>query len=81
MDMSKAFDTLDHSILIAKLRYYGLQTDAANLLQSYLENRDQYVDYGGVESKHELVRTGIDPARLSTWSTSFHHIYKRQFSE
>jgi hypothetical protein len=46
MDLSKAFDTLNHSILITKLRYYGLQTDAANLLRSYLTNREQYVDYG-----------------------------------
>jgi hypothetical protein len=59
IDLSKAFDTLDHSILIAKQRYYGLQTDAANLLRSYLTNREQYVDYGGVESKRELVRTGV----------------------
>jgi hypothetical protein len=58
MDLSKAFDTLDHSILITKLRYYRLQTDAANLLRSYLTNREQYVDYG-VESKRELVRTGV----------------------
>jgi hypothetical protein len=62
MDLSKAFDTLDHSILIAKLRYYGLQTDAANLLRSHLTNREQYVDYGGIESKREL------------WSTFFYHI-------
>jgi hypothetical protein len=59
MDLSKAFDTLDHSILIAKLRYYGLQTDGANLLRSYLTNGEQYVDYGGVESKRKLVRTGV----------------------
>ena len=39
MDLSKAFDTLNHDLLIAKLHAYGFQHDALKLLQSYLSKR------------------------------------------
>ena len=38
MDLSKAFDTLDHNILIWKLKQYGICKNALILIQSYLEN-------------------------------------------
>ena len=43
IDLSKAFDTLDHKILIHKLKYYGVESKALALCQSYLSNRFQYV--------------------------------------
>ena len=39
MDLSKAFDTLNHDLLIAKLHAYGFQHDALKLLHSYLSKR------------------------------------------
>ena len=39
MDLSKAFDTLNHDILIYKLKSYGLSEAALKLMQSYLTNR------------------------------------------
>ena len=44
IDVFKAFDTLDHSILLDKLNYYGICGVANNLLYCYLSNRYQYVD-------------------------------------
>ena len=41
LDLQKAFDTINHNILIKKLDLYGLQKPALNLLRSYLENRFQ----------------------------------------
>ena len=41
MDLSKAFDTLNHDILIYKLKSYGLSEAALKLMQSYLTNRKQ----------------------------------------
>ena len=43
LDLSKAFDTLDHNILLAKLSYYGIRGSANKLLQSYISNRRLYV--------------------------------------
>ena len=43
MDLSKAFDTLNHDLLIAKLGSYGFETDALRYLKSYFMNRKQRV--------------------------------------
>ena len=44
LDLSKAFDTFDHTILLNKLKYHGLKGSTLNLFQSYLNNRKQYTE-------------------------------------
>ena len=41
MDLSKAFDTLNHELLIAKLSAYGFNNESLKLIRSYLTNRWQ----------------------------------------
>ena len=43
-DMTSAFDTVDHSILKKKLRYYGIEGRLMKVLDSYLDERTQYVE-------------------------------------
>ena len=57
LDLSKAFDILSHTVLIEKLKYYGFQAQAINLISSYLSNRKQYVVYN--DSKSDLVDINI----------------------
>ena len=59
MDLSKAFDTLDHNILLQKLNYYGINDTALDLFTSYLRNRIQYVVIDEVESTHSDITTGV----------------------
>ena len=47
IDLSKASDTLNYSILSSKLKYNGVQRCANNLLCSYLSERSHYVKYNG----------------------------------
>ena len=45
LDLSKAFDTLDHKILLSKLKHYGINGISYYLLSTYLTNRKQYVQF------------------------------------
>ena len=59
LDLSKAFDTLDHTILSDKLLYYGIRGTAYNLLRSYLANREQFVELNDTASKTLHIVTGV----------------------
>ena len=45
IDLTKAFDTVDHNILLKKLFHYGVRGNILKPLQSYLHNRKQYIAY------------------------------------
>ena len=59
IDLSKAFDTLDHNILISKLQHYGIKGAALQLLISYLSNRKQFVQYGDSLSQKTDILMGV----------------------
>ena len=48
LDLSKAFDTVDHAILIEKLDFYGIRGIAKDWFTSYLTNRQQFVTVIGI---------------------------------
>ena len=59
MDLSKAFDTLNHDLLIAKLGAYRFETGALRYMKSYLKNRKQRVRINKTFSQWERITTGV----------------------
>ena len=59
LDLKKAFDTLDHNILLQKLEKYGFRGPTYRWLQNYLLNRYQYVQIDNCKSEMLKVRCGI----------------------
>lgn len=59
MDLSKAFDTIDHHILLKKLQHYGIRGIAYDWFVSYLKDRQQYVMVDGVKSSVKNIEHGI----------------------
>uniref|UniRef100_A0A672Z783 Reverse transcriptase domain-containing protein n=3 Tax=Sphaeramia orbicularis TaxID=375764 RepID=A0A672Z783_9TELE len=59
IDLRKAFDTIDHSILLRKCEMYGIRGVTQNWLKSYLQNRSQYVSIGNTNSQLRNVTCGV----------------------
>ena len=59
LDFSKAFDIIDHMILIKKLEYYGTRGVAKKWFISYLSNRRQIVTVNGVQSEENSITCGV----------------------
>ena len=59
IDLSKAFDTIDHNILILKLEHYGVPGTSLRGFESYLRNRQQYVEFNGVSSESCKIKCGV----------------------
>ena len=59
MDVSKAFDTLNHNLLLAKFKAYGLNLNAASFIKSYLKNRYQRCKIGDSFSEWERIIAGV----------------------
>ena len=59
MDLSKAFDVIPHSLLLAKLKAYGVGEDSCALLRYYLSDRSQRLKIGDTDSTWKRVSRGV----------------------
>jgi hypothetical protein len=59
LDLAKAFDSLDHSILIKKLELYGIRGCVLDWFKSYLTDRFQYIVHNNNRSSLRLIKSGI----------------------
>ena len=59
IDLQKAFDTVNHTILADKLNHYGIRGIANKWFRSYLSNRKQYVSVNGTESRSITMMHGV----------------------
>ena len=59
MDLSKAFDVIDHNILATKLEHYGFRGKFLEFLISFVKDRKYFVNVNGSNSKTKLVNIGV----------------------
>ena len=74
LDLSKAFDTVDHGILLAKLHKYGVHDTALKWFEDYLTNIIQYVTYNSIKSEQKMIDCGVPQG--SILSSLFPIVYK-----
>jgi retron-type reverse transcriptase len=59
LDLSKAFDTINHKILITKLEYYCIRGISKDWFENYLKNRNQIVKFNQIKSKDMTITSGV----------------------
>ena len=59
LDFAKAFNTVNHDMLLSKLEYYGMRGSPLKLMNSYLSGRTQCVKIGGSTSERALITCGV----------------------
>ena len=75
IDLSKAFDTVDHKLLLRKMEHYGIKCNALLWFTSYLSYRIQYVSLNHTNSETLPVTCGIPLGSLL--GPFIHSFYKR----
>ena len=65
LDISKAFDTIDHAILCKKLEYYGLRGIIDDWFRSYLSTRSKFIPIDGSQSNPTPVLYGVPQGSIS----------------
>ena len=60
--LQKAFDTVNHEILLEKLKHYGIRSKQNDWFRSFLTNRKQYVSMEGFFSQTKIVKCGVPQA-------------------
>ena len=64
-DLSKAFDCINHELLLAKLHAYGFSLESLTFIQSYLSNRIQMVKINSSFSDYSNVKSGVPQRSIS----------------
>ena len=59
LDLSKAFDTIDHELLLTKLSFYNFSAQSILLVKNYLFNRFCITNFDGAKSKKEALKVGV----------------------
>ena len=59
IDLNKAFDTVDHKILLEKLKFYGIRGLPLDWITSYLSHRQQFVQIGSHTSSLNEIKCGV----------------------
>ena len=59
LDLQKAFDMVDHDILLKKLHFYGIRGTPLKILENFLHNRKQYVYLNGTSSGFSDIIRGV----------------------
>ena len=76
LDIRKAFDTVDHDILIIKLNHYGIRGTANGLLKSYLSQRKRFIVIDEQSSKLCPIKCMESSPRVNSWSSSFYTFHQ-----
>ena len=59
LDFSKAFDRINHNLLVSKLKYYGFDIESCKIIKSYLYNRYQTISYNDMHSDRASILSGV----------------------
>ena len=64
LDLAKAFDTVNHTILLHKLQHYGIRNTALKWFHDYLQHRKQYTNFNNNLSTHSLITHSVPQGSL-----------------
>ena len=64
LDLAKAFDTVNHTLLLNKLEHYGIRGIPHLWFKNFLSSRKQYVHFKGVDSEMPDIKCGVPQGSL-----------------